>query len=316
MTRRFDRTGFRDGVRPAVMEPDGWARAIPARRVFVAGGMPGVTYVDRAAFRLEARLNSEIREGYKVITVTGPSQSGKTVLTRHVLGSREAALVNGGHVGSSLDFWTLLRQELTAPDIDRSEDRAAHHAATAPVGTLINGHNRASMLRHMRVNDITLVVDDFHHLPAEVQLEIGRALKSEVFEGLAVILIAVPRNTFDAIGMEREMEGRIAHVEIPPWGPGELREIPDRGFAELNMIVDGGALRRLTEAAHGNPLLVQRFCGRLCDHFDVHAPLATARTVEPGEGDMREIFGSVGPQLRFSDLRNARTRAPVALNMD
>ena len=54
--------------------------------VFVAGGMPSITYVNRSMHSLESNLNAEIKEGYKVICVTGPTKSGKTVLTRHVLG--------------------------------------------------------------------------------------------------------------------------------------------------------------------------------------------------------------------------------------
>ena len=60
---------------------------VKTKNVFVAGGMPSVTYIDRLALNLEKSLRSEIREGYKVICVTGPTKSGKTVLTEHVLGS-------------------------------------------------------------------------------------------------------------------------------------------------------------------------------------------------------------------------------------
>ena len=59
------------------------------RDVFVAGGMPVLTYVGRADVTLEKSLRSEINEGYKLITITGPTKSGKTVLARHVLGKEK-----------------------------------------------------------------------------------------------------------------------------------------------------------------------------------------------------------------------------------
>ena len=52
--------------------------------------------------------------------MTGPTKSGKTVLTRHVLGREKSALVNGGQVTSSAEFWTLLLQELNLPDTETS----------------------------------------------------------------------------------------------------------------------------------------------------------------------------------------------------
>lgn len=290
-------------------------RKLRARQVFVAGGMPTVTYVERAALSLERSLQIEIEEGYKVVTVTGPTQSGKTVLTRHVLGSKKRVLINGGHVASAAEFWTLLVQELAA----MAGDRGGVQSATCPVGAIPGpdcGPLKTSILKNMRAHDLALVIDDFHHLPVDVQAEIGRSLKSDVFEGLTAILIAVPRRTFNTIGMEREMEGRFVHVEIPPWGVPDLMAIPHQGFPRLNMDVDEAILRRFASEAHGNPLLVQRFCGRLCDHFEVEDRLAVPRSFRPSEAVLTQIFRAAGTQFRFTDLRRAPRRPQVALNLD
>lgn len=280
------------------------------KEVFVAGGMPSVTYVDRVALNLEKGLRSEIREGYKVICVTGPTKSGKTVLTRHVLGRDKSALVNGGQVGSSEEFWTLLLQDLSLPETESVSGSGELSAgikylisvqAKASEGAVqtFSNNNKRTILEYMRQNDLALVVDDFHYLPTEVQREVVRSLKSEIFEGLIAILIAVPHRAFDAIGVEREMEGRFAQVEIPSWDRNELIEIAAKGFPYLGMKVDEQTEREFAKEANGSPLLMQRFCGRLCDHYDVEETLKFSKQFNPSDETKKAIFEVVAKQFGF-----------------
>ncbi|MEL6959267.1 MAG: TniB family NTP-binding protein [Pseudomonadota bacterium] len=280
------------------------------RDVFVAGGMPSVTYVNRSSANLEKKLKTEIREGYKVICVTGPTKSGKTVLTRHVLGREKSALVNGGQVENSSEFWSLLLQDLRLPESETETNSdetsagfryilTAQATASAGKSQVFNNKNKNTILTFMREQNLALVVDDFHYLPMEVQREIVRSLKSEVFEGLVAILIAVPHRAFDAIGVEREMEGRFAHVEIPTWEIEELAAIPVQGFPKLQMRVDQGCLEVFSDEANGSPLLMQRFCNRLCNHYDIEETLTEFRNFHPSDDVRSSIFEDVAKQFGF-----------------
>ncbi len=283
---------------------------VQANKVFVAGGMPSVTYVDRAALSLEKNLKQEIAEGFKVICVTGPTKSGKTVLTRYVLGRGGSALVNGGQVENSEEFWTLLLQDLDLPEVESVEtnDEASlgfsyllKAQAKASDGTTqsFNNKNKRAILGFMRNHDVALVVDDFHYMPTEVQREIVRALKSEVFEGLVAILIAVPHRAFDAIGVEREMEGRFANIKIPAWSHEELRVISDKGFPELKMEVAAACCDEFAMEAYGSPLLMQRFCARLCSHYEITESLPVSKSFNPSDRAKAQIFEQVGEQAGF-----------------
>lgn len=283
---------------------------LKTKNVFVAGGMPSVTYVDRMALDLERGLRSEIREGYKVICVTGPTKSGKTVLTRHVLGRERSALVNGGQVSTPEEFWNLLLQDLRLPETETNSDGSqtsvgirylvsAQAKASEGATQTFNNNNKRTILEYMRDNDLALVVDDFHYMPADVQREVVRSLKSEIFEGLVAILIAVPHRAFDAIGVEREMEGRFAHVEIPAWNNDELKDIPKQGFPELKMLVASEAIDGFADESNGSPLLMQRFCARLCDHYDVEESLDEIRQYRPSDDILQTIFETVAKQFGF-----------------
>lgn len=283
---------------------------VQANKVFVAGGMPSVTYVDRAALNLETKLKAEIAEGYKVICVTGPTKSGKTVLARHVLGKDGSALVNGGQVENSQEFWTLLLQELDLPEAENvatSDETSvgvkylltAQEKASDGTTQSFNNKNKRAILDFTRENEIALVVDDFHYMPTDVQREIIRALKSEIFEGLVAILIAVPHRAFDAIGVEREMEGRFANIQIPAWNEKELLVISDKGFPELKMDVASDSCEHFASEAHGSPLLMQRFCARLCSHYDVTKTLPARKHYNPADSAKAEIFKKVAEQAGF-----------------
>ena len=45
--------------------------------VFVAGGMPDITYIARSELGLEISLKGLVDTRYKLISVTGPTKSGK-----------------------------------------------------------------------------------------------------------------------------------------------------------------------------------------------------------------------------------------------
>lgn len=240
----------------------------------------------------------------------GPTKSGKTVLTRHILGAGASATVNGGQVKNSEEFWTLLLQELDLPD-----ETTVQSSSEASVGLKwlvnaqmkafdgdslkFNNKNKSAILEYMRDSNLALIVDDFHYMPGDIQKEVVRSLKSEIFDGLVAVLIAVPHRAFDAIGVEREMEGRFANVTIPSWKPDELKEIAEQGFPALNMSIAKGCIDEFAIESNGSPLLMQRFCGRLCAHYEISETLKSQRDFSPSNDARASIYSGVARQFGF-----------------
>ena len=80
--------------------------------VFVPGGFPRHTYNPRESLSLETQL-SEVRENLcKLVTVTGHTKSGKTVLTRRILSPEESVWVDGGVVANEEDLWSIILDSL------------------------------------------------------------------------------------------------------------------------------------------------------------------------------------------------------------
>jgi len=284
------------------------------KEVFVAGGMPSITYFDRQELKLEAKLRSELAEGFKIIAVTGPTKSGKTVLCRKVIPDKSCVRIDGGQIETADDFWG---ETLRALNLPSEESLTTSSILTASIKALIGlqaqlnsgsivkfaAPSKKQILQLMRERGLTLIIDDFHYMLEDIQREVVRSLKSEVFEGLSVILIAVPHRAFDTISAEPEMEGRYAHIEIPPWAQHELIAIPRTGFAKLRMNVDPIVIDGMCCEAMQSPLLIQRFCARLCTHYQIEESLKKLRDFQPTDEVIRNIYKGVAQQFGFPTFK-------------
>ena len=54
--------------------------------VFVPGGLPDVTYVARETLKAEAVVNDFLDEKFRMLSLSGPTKCGKTVLVRRMVG--------------------------------------------------------------------------------------------------------------------------------------------------------------------------------------------------------------------------------------
>src|ERR1700694_983566 len=80
--------------------------------VFVAGGMPTLTYVPRSKRKLEAKLRAVSDHLCKLVTVTGATKSGKTVLVSKVFDKTLSVWVDGGLIKQEDDLWNLILEAI------------------------------------------------------------------------------------------------------------------------------------------------------------------------------------------------------------
>ena len=308
--------------------------------VFVPGGFPRHTYNPRSDLQLEERIAEARQNLCKLVPVTGQTKSGKTVLARRVFPPEDAVWVDGGAVSVEDDFWQVVIEQL---QLFQSTDEEAGSAVESKLGGKgIAGANflvakgsgeisaelgntrtnsslnsrelssRVTALTGLRKSQVPIVIDDFHYLPREMQGSIVRALKPLIFDGLPVIIIAIPHRRYDALKVEKEMTGRISPIEIRAWSTEELQFIPTTGFKLLNYSVHEGTLARLAEEAIGSPHLMQDFCRTLCRHLQ----LEKARTMvaldpyaEVIEAVFKEVAETIGRPIFEKLARGPRQRS-------
>lgn len=255
---------------------------LPQRKVseiFVAGGAPTVTYVARGEKHLEKQVTEYLTNRHSILSITGPTKSGKTVLWNHVLPKGGYLHLEGGILRTfrtTDQIFATIAHQAGIP-INTVETRETALGAGLAAGAAgINGKKTTSStarfspppiivaLEYLKSSDAILVFDDFHHIPAQFQADIILALKQSVFAGLRVILVSVDHRGFDPEKVEREMNLRVSHLTIPPWDNGELQEIADKGFSALNVTMEPRLTWELAANCFGSPALMQSVCRQVC----------------------------------------------------
>jgi hypothetical protein len=290
--------------------------------VFVPGGLPQFTYVTRT--ELEGQVTSAFGTLCKILTVTGPTKSGKTVLVRKVLGSLKHVWLDGGRIRNTDEFWDEVCGQLTVSQslshtISEASSREMQTELEAEVGVVVAKtrarvvpksvtnesqaltrtmaiSSRHEALTALKTNRIPIVIDDFHYLKRDVQGQIARIFKPLVFDGVPVIFLAIPHRRFDAVKVEQEMNGRIESVRVPHWDIDELTQIAQLGFPLLNVEPAMATSRRLAKESNGSPHLMQEFCKKICVISKISATTEDTQHIA-AEFDHTKIFQSVARDL-------------------
>lgn len=313
--------------------------------IFVPGGFPKYTYNPREEKKLEEKIEEAKNNLCKLVTITGQTKSGKTVLTKKIYPKNESIWIDGGAIKTEEDFWNALIDQLEYYQTESYSKTTEENGSTSQEDLLkgelglfggskkitVNGGDKSaetlirtklvstkiSALKGLEVNKIPLIIDDFHYIERTIQGNVVRALKSPIFDGAPVIIIAIPHKRFDAMKVEKEMTGRISHVQIPMWNDTELTYIANIGFNLLNFQIDKMLIDYLANEAVGSPHLMQEFCRSLSKKLDNNVTISKAIIDEIfheiAENIGRPIFEKLmkGPRQRTDriqrTLKNGKT---------
>ena len=274
-----------------------------ASHVFVPGGLPSHTYIERAESAIKDRLESANDNLCKLVTLTGQTKSGKTVITQKVFSELEDQniWINGGSIEDESDIWSQVVDQLGGWTVEENSEHISsnhkiHGKGTTEANALVvkgkaelggelggargTGQKKSrevspktAALKLVREHQACLIVDDFHYFDRNLQGSFVRAVKPLVFHGVPVILIAIPHRRFDAIKVEREITGRVENIDVPYWHVNELEQIPRVGFPLLNVDVSQSIVNSMASESLGSPHLMQEFCRELCRSLDVKETL-------------------------------------------
>lgn len=310
-----------------------------ASKVFVPGGMPQHTYVSRSALDLENKLKKATDNLCKLVTLTGATKSGKTVLTSKIF-PREAEgsiWVDGGAITNESDFWAIILEQIqgyTGAEVSSGSELEIGAATQAEAqGSLVLAKGTvgagASMARkslkgakktvqmspktaaitQLGMTDAVIIIDDFHYLDRALQGSLIRAFKPLVFKGQAVIIIAIPHRKYDAVKVEREMTSRIEPISVPPWVDSELRQIATVGFPLLNMKVLSDVIDKFVSESYGSPHLMQEFCRQLCRDHQVEQTGAKVLAINNVDNDLfRRVADGTGRVIFEKLAKGPRSR--------
>lgn len=269
-----------------------------ATDVFTPGSFPQHTYVERAQQGLEDSLRDALETPGQVVSLSGPSKSGKTVLVEKVVGPDLLITITGASIAGAPDVW---RQVLDWMDVPASISAAsgiggsiggevsARGSAAIPlvakgelgttgkIGVTVDTSSEAvrerrglqQVVDEIGGSDFVLLLDDFHYMARDVQSEVAKSLKEAVRLGIKIVTAAVTHRGDDVLRANPELRGRVRAIDLEYWNTSELREIADSGFNALNVSFDPVAINKFIEESAGSPQLMQLLCLQACFVFNL-----------------------------------------------
>ena len=302
-----------------------------AVEVFTPNAIPTYTYVGRKTRGFEERLREALSIPNMVVSLSGPSKSGKTVLVNKVVGSDNLISLSGASIRTPEGLWrnTLTWMDVPTERVQTSSSKltmSADASAGGKVGIPLVAQGKAEaggsvggekglqtterfeptglhqVIREIGGSNFVVFVDDFHYIPKDVQTELGKQIKEAAESGVRICTASVPHRSDDVVRSNHELRGRVAAVDTNYWTPEELEQIANRGFQELNVDLAPAILNRLVAEAFGSPQLMQLICLNFCFENGITETLPEQKRVEIDFVTAQNVLERTSAMTDFSSM--------------
>ncbi len=317
------------------------AVALDATAVFTPNDFPTYTYIRRRSEDLEQQLRDALSTPNLVISLSGPSKSGKTVLVQKVVTDEFIIRISGAEIRGTNDLWSIVLDNLDTPASTAEQntgttaiqegqsftggitvpvlgvnagaslsDQVAKTAARARTET----RNRGG-LQHVQDiianTDFVMFIDDFHYIDAALQRDIARQIKAASERGIRVAVALVPHRSDDVVRTNAELRGRVQHIDTDFWPLDELKEIGAIGFRQLNIDAADATLLDMAREACGSPQLMQTICLQACYRAGFRSRLDVRQTLRYDTEFKRDILEQSASTTDYSALVTAMHRGAI-----
>lgn len=265
---------------------------IDVTEIFTPSDYPTYTYVVRLGKQLDDQLASALSTRGEVISVSGPSKSGKTVLIENVAGRDNIIPITGASISNPDQLWDLvlewmevdtLASTTTTTTINGGGSGKLKAGVSVPgvslgveAGASAGASRATAATRHVRVNamkqvireigdsDFVLLIDDYHYMSEEVQVGVARQIKEAARQGVKICVASVPHRSDDVVRSNPELRGRVRSIDTGLWSSDDLARIAVKGFPEVGINIPDEQILRLVQESFGSPQLMQAICLQIC----------------------------------------------------
>jgi hypothetical protein len=306
--------------------------------IFTPTSTPTYTYVDRAVKNFEQRLRDALAVPNMIVSISGPSKSGKSVLVKKVVDADSLIVVSGAIIRSPEDLWSRVLGWMDVPTevaektgsgikasaSAKTEASAGVIIAKGSIGGSVDGSferrtettrttkkgGLQQVIEEISNSDFVVLVDDFHYIPREVQVDVGKQIKAAAENGVRVITASVPHRADDVVRSNPELRGRVTAIDTDYWSTQELKEIAYRGFRQLNVELAPNVEAQLAQEAFGSPQLMQSICLTLCFEKSWEEALPAHVRVDFDQAALTKAFERTSLTADYSTVLEALHRGP------
>lgn len=306
--------------------------------VFTPTRYPEHTYVQRDEQHHERLLVEWARSSTQIASIAGPSKAGKTVLVQRVVGRDNLLTVSGASVRTADQIWERTLDWLGEPHatmasaIDtrtetETRERSAQIGVSGTGALHKSGHLEAAgqsetiqatanrrglpqVVGELANSPMTILLDDFHYIPAAIQTDVAQQLKDAASRGVRICVASVPHQPVNVVRALPELRGRVLAIDIDYWNKRDLLAIPALGCPLLGVTFDAGSLHTFAAEAAGSPQLMQSICLWACNHVGVREAQDPPRRIELDELARKEILFLTSCTADFRSLVRSLIAGP------
>lgn len=309
--------------------------------VFKPTDLPEYSFVKivRDDESLEERLRRALAMRGMMVSLSGPSKSGKTQLVRKVVSKNNLISIAGSVISSPEDLWINILEWIGAPsqvtesDQESTSGETGVNAGAKFTSGLVNLNaaisnrsgdgrirvtssttNRSGLNEVIkRVADTSLVVfiDNFHYIAREVQERLARDLRAAIENGVKLCVASVPQRGDDPVRSNIELQGRISFISTSFWTDLELRQIAELGFDKLEADLSPEVFAGLAKESCSSPQLMQALCLNLCLVLGILEEQEVKRFFVVEDKDLKRAASATGSFVNFSSLVEKMHSGPL-----
>lgn len=318
--------------------------ALKSIEVFTPNEFPSWTYVEREQ-NFERQVMDGLRTPNIIISVSGPSKSGKSVLLQKAIGKDSLIRIFGPQIKIADDIWTAVLDWMGSPSSSMEQQTSASTNTTTIGGqagfalpgvvalggksdasdsstyTDVRGATRAraglkQVEREIANSDFVVFLDDFHYMSRSLQVEVAKQIKAAAELGIKICTASVPHRSDDVVRANTELRGRVQAIDMEYWTKDELVQIGREGFPRLGIVFDDTFINKLAVEACGSPQLMQSLCLQTCYRLDVYEARAGMPKFTPDDSDLRKILESTSTLADFGTVVEAMHAGPKLRGQD
>ncbi|MBC2658507.1 hypothetical protein H7A76_23975 [Pseudomonas sp. MSSRFD41] len=315
-----------------------------ARDIFTPGRFPNHTFVDDHLVTKRTALENALDTGSLLISVSGPSKSGKTVFIEECIGKDKIIQVTGAGITSVEALWKRvfdflgtdlpISQTQTAASTNSFSGKgsASGNLIFAKAGAELTAGNSSTdtdavtknisvdylqiLIAELASSDLTVFIDDFHYIPRDVQSEIAKQIKEAIRSDVKFIVASVPYHADDVIRSNPDLRGRIVSIDFGYWPIDLLEKIAHKGFTALGIKCEKQMVHTLAEQAAGSPQLMQYLCLNSCYSTGAREKVTTTHNIPNDQKLLETICKSTVLSTDYSSVVDKMMEGPRVRGSD
>jgi len=287
--------------------------------VFTPTTFPEYTYIEQTDKDLETNLERGLKTPGEIISLSGPSKSGKTVLIQRVVNDGYLIKINGGNIETVADLWNNILDQLGVPhSTEISKGEATELTLSAKiisklgldqilsvggeVGTTttesvstntLEQYDRrgvTQVVEDLRNEDYLVLIDNFHHINQETQKNIAQVIREFPEHDILIGVALVPHRSEAFFRANSDLRGRTNTLDIGYWKEKDLIQIGKTGFSKLGVNISDNVLKLLAKETAGSPQLMQRLCLEMCFEKNIENSKRPNKSINVSEKDINSLL--------------------------